>query len=371
MCLLAPPECLEEVELLMARPGMQTASRYFPATQGAGVGGDWFDLIPLGAGRIGVLIGDVMGRGLEAATVMGQLRSAANALARTGMPPQQLMDALDLVARDIPDQLTTCCYLVIDADAGEMSACSAGHLPVLLVDPDGAVHRLPIPVSVPLGVGGIPHEQTTMPVAPRATLVLYTDGLVETHRCDIDKQIAALEDELRTVFTPGPGLEQAADQILAALLPHIDQPPDDVTLLLARIPAAPLSSAATTMEPEPQAVAAARRWVSMRLIITEITDDSTHLPQRRLPGPEDESGRGLMLVQALASSWGTRPAETGKTVWFTLALDPVREPDPDGMPAPRSAQSERPDRDLGGSGEQLLDLRVEAAERDRRACHVE
>ena len=118
---------------------MQTASRYLPATRGAGVGGDWFDLIPLGAGRVGVLIGDVMGRGLEAATVMGQLRSAANALARTGMPPQQLMHALDAVARDLPDQLITCCYLVINAARGEVTAASAGHLPVLLVQPDATV----------------------------------------------------------------------------------------------------------------------------------------------------------------------------------------------------------------------------------------
>jgi anti-sigma regulatory factor (Ser/Thr protein kinase) len=356
-------------------PGMQSASRYFPATQGAGVGGDWFDLIPLGAGRTGVLIGDVMGRGLEAATVMGQLRSAANALARTGMPPQQLMHALDLFARDIPDQLTTCCYLVIDPDAGEVTACSAGHLPILLVDPDRTVRRLPIPVSVPLGVGDIPHEQITLPVAACATLVLYTDGLVETHRCDIDNQIAVLEGELRTVFASGPGLEEAADQILAALLPRIDQPPDDVTLLLARIPAAPLASAATTLRPEPQAVAAARRFVKRTLtqwgqashvdtacllvseiltnavhhartpiglrlhhttreIVTEITDDSTHLPRCRLPGPDDENGRGLMLVDALASDWGSRPAETGKTVWFTLAVDPVRNPGPDATASP-------------------------------------
>jgi PAS domain S-box-containing protein len=348
-------------------PGMRSASRYLPATQGAGVGGDWFDLIPLGAGRTGVLIADVMGRGLEAATVMGQLRSAANALARTGMPPQQLMHALDLFACDIPDQLTTCCYLVIDPDAGEVTGCSAGHLPILLVDLDRAARRLPIPVSVPLGVGDIPHQQITLPVAPGATLVLYTDGLVETHRGDIGKQIAALEDELRTVFAAGPGLEQAADQILATLLPRIDQPPDDVTLLLVRIPAAPLASAATTLRPEPQSVTAARRFVQRMLtrwgqpghvdtacllvseiltnavhhartpiglrlhhttseIVTEVTDDSTHLPRRRLPGPDDENGRGLMLVDALASDWGSRPAETGKTVWFTLAVDPVRQP---------------------------------------------
>ena len=343
-------------------PGMQSASRYFPATQGAGVGGDWFDLIPLGAGRVGVLIGDVMGRGLEAATVMGQLRSAANALARTGMPPQQLMSALDAVVRDLPDQLITCCYLVIDPDAGEVTACSAGHLPILLVEPDATVRRLPIPVSVPLGVGDIPHQQTVLPVAAYATLVFYTDGLIETHHCDIDKQITVLEDELHAVFAGDPSLESAADHVLAALLPRADEPPDDVTLLLARVPAAPLASAATTLRPAPQSVAAARRFVdrtlrewghpdladttclllseiltnavrhahkpiglrlhhTLREVTVEIADDSTHLPQRRLPDPDDENGRGLMLVDALASTWGTKPTNTGKTVWFTLAVN--------------------------------------------------
>src|SRR5262249_51292769 len=110
-------------------PGLHSASRYLPATQGAGVGGDWFDLVPLGGGQVGVLIGDVMGRGLEAAAVMGQLRSAANALARTGMPPRQLMQTLDAVVSDLPDQFVTCCYLVVDPDGGQVTICSAGHLP--------------------------------------------------------------------------------------------------------------------------------------------------------------------------------------------------------------------------------------------------
>ena len=346
-------------------PGMGTASRYFPATQGAGVGGDWFDLISLGAGRVGVLIGDVMGRGLEAATVMGQLRSAANALARTGMPPRQLMGALDLVAGDLPDQMTTCCYLVVDPQAGEVSGCSAGHLPVLVAGPDATVSRLPIPVSVPLGVGHVPHEQATIPVAAGATLVLYTDGLVETHRCDIEQRIAALEGELRGIFTSDPGLERAADKILTAMLPRMDEPPDDVTLLLVQIPEPPRFSAAVTLPAEPGSVATARRFVSRTLaewehpehldtacllvseivtnavrharaplglrlhltgreIITEIADDSTHLPHRHLADPDDEGGRGLMLVDTLATTWGTRPTDTGKTVWFTMALDPDR-----------------------------------------------
>jgi PAS domain S-box-containing protein len=352
-------------------PGVQSASRYLPATQGEGVGGDWFDVIPLGAGRIGVLIGDVMGRGLEAAIVMGQLRSAANALARTGMAPARLMNAMELVARDIPDQLTTCCYLVIDPHAGEVTGSSAGHLPVLLVNPDAAVRQLPIRVSAPLGLGDIPHEQTTVPVTAGATLVLYTDGLVERRKCDIDQRIAFLADETHVVFSRGPcsgepDLEKAADQILASLRPGTGEPPDDVTLLLVRIPAAPLFSITSTWPAEPASVGVARdyvsdtltRWrqqhqihiacllvseivtnavrhahapVEMRLyltarqIIAEITDDSAGLPQRRLPDTDDENGRGLILVDGLSDSWGARPTDTGKTVWFTLAADPVDE----------------------------------------------
>jgi PAS domain S-box-containing protein len=341
--------------------GTPSASRYFPATQGAGVGGDWLDLIPLGAGRVGVLIGDVMGRGLEAATVMGQFRSAANALARTGMPPRELMNALDLVARDVPDQMVTCCYLIIDPHAGEVTGCSAGHLPILLVEPDTTVRRLAIPVSVPIGVGHVPHEEATIPVRQQATLVLYTDGLVETHQCDIEHRIAVLESELRAVVATAPDLEQAADSILGSMLPDLDEHPDDVTLLLVQIPGLPVSTASAQFPSEPQSARAARRFVAatveqwgypeqadtaallvseivtnavrhchaplgLRLhlteheILTEVTDDNSRLPRPHLAGPDDESGRGLTLVDALADDWGTRLTEAGKAVWFTLSL---------------------------------------------------
>jgi hypothetical protein len=344
-------------------PGIASASRYLPSTQGAGVGGDWYDLIPLGAGRTGVLVGDVMGRGLEAAAVMGRLRSAANALARTGMPPAQLMHALDRVARDIPEQLTTCCYLIIDPQTGELTGCSAGHLPVLLAESDGTVRELPIPVSAPLGVGGIPHQQTTVPVAARATVVLYTDGLVERSDRDIDEQIDALRDQLSAAITAGYSLEKTADEILAAFRLPAGVPFDDITLLLTRIPDRPLSIVTSTMAPQPRSAGTARatvrdalaRWglqdladtacllvtevltnairharcpIRMHLcraaeeIIVEITDDSPEFPQRRLPDDDDEDGRGLLLVDALAAGWGARPAVIGKTVWFTLRIPP-------------------------------------------------
>ncbi len=359
-------------------PGIETASRYRPATRGAGVGGDWFDLIPLGAGRAAVLIGDVMGRGLEAATVMGRLRSAGNALARTGMSPQQLMSALDSVARDLPGQLVTCCYLVIDATGGELTACSAGHLPILAAGPDGTAGPLPIPVSVPLGVGGIPHAEAAFAVPPGTTLVLYTDGLIETRDSDLEARIGTLAAEAAAALAGSAGLEQAADQILPALLTGSGQHADDVTLLLVRMPAPPLASASTSLPPEPRQVGAGRRFVretlaawgqqelaahacllvseiltnairhacqpiELRLhrrageLVAEIFDDDAQLPQRMVPGLAEESGRGLMIVDALAADWGARLSGPGKVVWFTLASDGAAASGPPALPQPRRA----------------------------------
>jgi PAS domain S-box-containing protein len=342
-------------------PGLETASRYLPATKE--VGGDWFDLIPLGARRYGVLIADVMGRGLEAATVMGQLRSAANALARTGMDPQQLMHALDPVIRDLPGQLVTCCYLIINTNQGLVTASSAGHLPILHIQPDATVSQLPIPVSVPLGVGGIPHQETTLALPHGSTLIFYTDGLVETRKNDVETQIKALEDTVHAIFATTPTLGSAADQILASMLPVSDEPADDVTLLLARIPDPPRASAELTLSPEPEHVAGARKFtrhtldawgqaeladtacllvselmsnavrhahqtIDLRLhhtdreIIIEMTDDNPVMPARAVSGLSDEYGRGLALVETLASSWGSLPSDGGKIVWFGLATSP-------------------------------------------------
>ncbi|WP_425558661.1 PAS domain S-box protein [Kitasatospora albolonga] len=343
-------------------PGMRTASRYLASTEGAGVGGDWFDLVPLGAGRIGIIVGDVMGRGLEAAAVMGQLRSAAHALAKTGMPPRQLMQALDAVVADLPDQLVTCCYLVIDPTAGEVSICSAGHLPALVVLPDNTVRELAAPVSVPLGVGDVPHQQATMTVPPGSTLVLYTDGLVETPESDLGFQISALGHELERSFIRTPDLEVVADRVLRVMLPGTDRYADDVTLLLAQLPAPPLATAALELPALPTSASLGRRFLratlrewscseaedaacllgselianavrhaegpigvrlhrTARELTVEVADTSPSLPVPRLAESTSEDGRGLSLVESFASGWGARPTATGKTVWFTLAID--------------------------------------------------
>jgi PAS domain S-box-containing protein len=350
-------------------PEIETAHRYLPATSGAGVGGDWFDLIPLGAGRAGVFVGDVMGRGLEAAAVMGQLRSAARSLAKTQLPPQQLMQALDAFAADLPQQLITCCYLVIDPgpDAARglpVTICSAGHLPVLLVVPGPGgvtVSRVPAPVSVPLGVGQIPHQQARFVAPPGSILALYTDGLVETRGSDIDLQIDQVGAELQAACADGADLDKMADRVIAGLLGETGSFTDDVTLLLVRLPDAPLATAVTEFASDPASVPAGRRFVAALLEdwgCTHLTDTATLLtseivtnavvhglgpvrlrvrrtdtevavivsdrgryqPQPRLADPTDESGRGLSLLEMLASTWGARATEDGKDVWFTLTL---------------------------------------------------
>ncbi|MFF1692299.1 SpoIIE family protein phosphatase [Streptomyces sp. NPDC058257] len=345
-------------------PGAQAASRYLPSTQGQGVGGDWFDLIDLGAGRVGVFVGDVMGRGLDAAVVMGQLRSAARALALAGLPPCEVMQTLDAFTRDLPEPFVTCVYLEADPAQGEMTVCSAGHLPVLLIEPDANVRELPVPTGIPLGVGGVPHQQVRLPLRAGTVLTLYTDGLVETSSSDIDLRLKLVTSMLEDAVASAGGLESAADRVLHTLLPDTNTYADDVTLLLVSFPTAPLATADTGLECEAVSIPAGRRflgaklqewgltaqadtalllaselltnafrhargplnlrvWHSVRELGVEITDHSTPRPRARLAESTEEDGRGLYLVEALADAWGTRPTTSGKTVWFTMLVAPA------------------------------------------------
>ncbi|MFF7331682.1 SpoIIE family protein phosphatase [Streptomyces sp. NPDC008150] len=339
--------------------GLATASRYLPATQGAGVGGDWFDLVPLGGGRVGVLVGDVMGRGLEAAAVMGQLRSAAHALAQTGMQPQQLMQALDtfVAGLRVPEQLVTCCYLTLSAENAEVTVCSAGHLPPLVTCRNRS-SWVDAPVNGPLGLGDVIYEQHTLTVERGALLTVYTDGLVETPGSDIEERIALLGSLVSATASSTPDLEKVADTLLNSLLPDNDTH-DDVTLLLVRVPDAPVARTSCELPAETSSVPAGRRFLkntlrdwgleeraddvclllsevltnavryaagpvtvnvrrSLRDLTVEIGDQDPRLPQPRLAEPGDESGRGLLLVSTLSDEWGARPTGDGKTTWFTL-----------------------------------------------------
>ncbi|WP_326587089.1 SpoIIE family protein phosphatase [Streptomyces sp. NBC_01294] len=210
-------------------PGLRLTGRYLPASD-HDVGGDWFDAIPLPGGRTGLVIGDVMGHGVHAAAVMGQLRTAVRTLARHGVPPAQLLRSLDAVVADLgEDEMATCVYAVHDAASGACVIARAGHPPPAVVTPDGTVTFLDGPPGTPLGAGGQDFRTEEVLLPPGSLLVLYTDGLIEARDRDLDQGMGELAQALRGAEQP---LDALCDGILRRLLPCAQQ--DDVAVLLAR-----------------------------------------------------------------------------------------------------------------------------------------
>jgi PAS domain S-box-containing protein len=211
------------------------AVRYEPAARPLEVGGDWYDTVPLPDGRIGVVVGDCVGRGLEAATVMGQLRSACRALLLRDARPDRVLSALDHFAATIPDALCTTVFCgVLDAQTGELTYSSAGHPPGILARPDGRTELLGRATSLPLAVRpGVDRPYAVEKVPGRATLLLYTDGLVERRRRPLNVGIelagAALCEERDA------GVEELAERMMARLAPAGGYD-DDVAVLLYRHP---------------------------------------------------------------------------------------------------------------------------------------
>ncbi|KOU25590.1 SpoIIE family protein phosphatase [Streptomyces sp. WM6368] len=210
-------------------PGLELTGRYLPASD-HDVGGDWFDAIPLPGGRTGLVIGDVMGHGVHAAAVMGQLRTAVRTLARHDVPPAQLLRSLDAVVADLgEDEMATCVYAVHDAASGICVIARAGHPPPAVVTPDGSITFLDGPPGTPLGAGGQDFRTEEVRLPPGSLLVLYTDGLIEARDRDLDEGMAQLAEALHRVDQP---LEELCEGILRLLLPSAQQ--DDVAVLLAR-----------------------------------------------------------------------------------------------------------------------------------------
>ncbi|MEV6023963.1 SpoIIE family protein phosphatase [Streptomyces sp. NPDC052036] len=211
--------------------GIEIAHRYLPASEASEVGGDWYDVAAMTADRAALAIGDVMGHGIPAAAVMGQMRSTLRALARLDLPPDQLLHHLDQTMEDLDGSiLATCLYGVCDAAANCCRLARAGHPPPALITPDGTARLIDLPSGAPLGIGGISYTTTEIPVAPGTVLVLYTDGLVEAREHDLDER---LEELTRLLAGTHPSLDELADTLINRLAPTPAQ--DDIALLIARV----------------------------------------------------------------------------------------------------------------------------------------
>ncbi|MXM65950.1 SpoIIE family protein phosphatase [Streptomyces sp. HUCO-GS316] len=210
--------------------GLEVASRYQPAGATAEVGGDWFDVIPLDGGKTALVVGDVMGSGINAAATMGRLRTATNTLASLDLDPARLLEHLDKITEGLDHSIATCVYAVHDPQLRQCRIANAGHLPPARIRAGGPPEFLELPTGAPLGVGGVAFSTTTVDLEPGDRLVLYTDGLVETRQHPLDERLNALLDLLGGPDRP---LEELCDMLLRTL--HQPDNADDVALLVARV----------------------------------------------------------------------------------------------------------------------------------------
>jgi PAS domain S-box-containing protein len=216
------------------------AVRYEPAVPPLEIGGDWYDVLRIGDHRIGIIVGDCVGRGLSAAAVMGQLRASARALLLTGAEPARLLEELDAVAELIPDAFCTTVFLaVLDTESGEFSYSCAGHLPAILAAPGKAHTLISDARSVPLAVQRkASRPQAAVTLAPGSTLMLYTDGLVERRDVTLDDGIAHLGKAVAGAMNQT--VDDIADAVLTELVPP-DGYDDDIAIVVYRRPYAPLA----------------------------------------------------------------------------------------------------------------------------------
>ncbi|GAA2251563.1 SpoIIE family protein phosphatase [Kitasatospora cystarginea] len=211
------------------RPGLEIASRYRPAGAAVDIGGDWFDVIPLAGDKTALVIGDVMGRGINAAATMGQLRTATRTLADLDLAPDEVLYHLDRITAGLDDTIATCVYAVHDPHLARYCIAGAGHLPPVLIPVDRAPELVNLPTGSPLGVGKGDFRAVIVDFSVGHQLALYTDGLVETRDQDIDARLQVLLNLLGD--RPG-SPEETCDLLLDSL--HNPDEPDDVALLIAR-----------------------------------------------------------------------------------------------------------------------------------------
>ncbi|MBO8185844.1 SpoIIE family protein phosphatase [Streptomyces spirodelae] len=352
-------------------PGLAMATRYRPARARGGIGGDWYDAVTLPDGRIAAVVGDVQGHDVTAAAVMGQLRIALRAYAAEGHPPLTVMARASAFLAELDtDRFATCLLVLFDPRTGVAVSVRAGHPEPVLRRPDGSCVWVDSPTGLPLGLAAPsaqpPYTMSETLVEPGSTLLLFTDGLIESRTQDIDEGRARLLDAVRS----GPVRPDALADHLLRTMNGFTGEEDDVALLLLRRPSGRRAAApqmAVTISPgDPRSLHAARqalrtalqRWsmgsladtaellasemATNALLHTEgdatltarpvrdggralriaVTDSSPASPQRRAATEQSTSGRGLMLIEELATDWGVEPRGNGKRVWCEIPLNP-------------------------------------------------
>ncbi|MGW3985594.1 SpoIIE family protein phosphatase [Streptomyces sp. NPDC004830] len=370
-------------------PGMSVAARYVPTGGGLQVGGDWYDVIPLPSGRFALVIGDVQGHDVRAAGLMGQLRIALRAYASEGHRPDAVLSRASRFLHGISDEdpydprFATCVYVEVDPSSGVLDIARAGHPDPAIRMADGTVLTRPTSGGLPLGIDpDADYPTTRLVLEPGETMLICTDGLIETGGHDLDTGWR----RLRAILEEHTGdLEELADTLVQAVHgpsshhtigPLADRREDDIAMLLlsregggcgcgdTRAATPPVRrSVLTVAQAEPERVAVARQqlrellhdWsspdqmdsavlllselltnvlvhtdsdallvveltgaVGERRLRVEVTDAGDDLPHKRRPGELASSGRGLVLIELLAHAWGVEPRGEGKSIWFEL-----------------------------------------------------
>ncbi|MGW7659016.1 SpoIIE family protein phosphatase [Streptomyces sp. NPDC054756] len=358
---------------LPEQDALEVSACYRPADELTGLGGDWYDVIPLSGARVALVVGEATGHGIDAAAAMGRLRTAVRTLAALDLPPDEVLAHLDdLVARSAREEGVDpgsagadntlgvgagCVYVVYDPVDGTCTMAAAGHPAPAVVMPDGHVTFVDLPQGPPLGVGGPPFEAVELALAAGSTLALYTDGLLAAGArwaVDADRQRLRLALEKRAE-----SLDLQCRAVVDALVP--DRPYDDVALLLARTRVLGDGQVAEwDLAADPAGVADARRtatrqltdWglddlafttelvvselvtnairyatgpirlrlIKERALFCEVYDGGATAPHLRHPRTTDEGGRGLLLVSQFTQQWGTRFVPEGKIIWAEQSL---------------------------------------------------
>ncbi|MER8008168.1 SpoIIE family protein phosphatase [Streptomyces sp. NPDC094149] len=359
---------------LPEQDAVEVAACYRPADELTGLGGDWYDLIPLSGARVALVVGEVPGHGIDAAAAMGRLRTAVRTLAALDLPPAEVLAHLDdQVARtareegvdpDAPDGVgiqvagSGCLYVVYDPVDGQCTMAAAGHPAPAVVLPDGSVAFVDLPQGSTLGSGGPPFEAVELVLAEGSTLALHTDGLLA--RDGVEWSLDGDRDRLRRALErAAPSLDLRCRTVVDALMPA--RPHDDVALLMARTRLLGADQVADWDLPtDPAVVAEARkeaarqltewgledlvfttelvvselvtnairhaqgpirlRLIRERALVCEVCDGGATAPHLRHPRTTDEGGRGLLLVSQFTDRWGTRFVPEGKVIWAEQSL---------------------------------------------------